>query len=81
MSYHEWGQGGLLALPSLTDPAQHWTIDTGDEVLTLGVGLDWVIGQERPLVIGYPDVFYNTKKLLTAKKLMSLNSLSRWTVS
>lgn len=34
-------------LPSLTDPTQRWSIDTEDEVLTPGIGLNWNIIEDK----------------------------------
>lgn len=34
-------------LPSLTDPAQRWSIDTEDEVFTTGIGLDWALIKDK----------------------------------
>ncbi len=35
------------SLPSLTDPDQRWSTETQDEALTPGVGMNWIIIQER----------------------------------
>jgi opacity protein-like surface antigen len=48
LRYEQRGhQHNPVFLPSLTDPAQRWSIDTEDEVFTTGVGVDWALIKDK----------------------------------